>query len=264
MAALQWETIKPKPKLSQKSSPFALGETLKHIFHYVNEGLWLVGGTALAGFYAEHRRSDDLDLFATDATTFRSATLAVQALKQQGASFSNERRTPNYFRAELEYKDHVFTVDIVLDENLHKVGKAFQVENGIWVVDLPTLFASKVACLISRCSEKDLFDLDWIFSKIGKISVEEMIEKGLRFDGGVSVETLLMSLHGALLREEGCHFLLLDSPITPKDAFQRIEQLREKLIRALLEYEKNLPPSEEVLALSEAVKRAREAHDKRN
>lgn len=261
MASLQWEAIEPKPEISNRSSPLALGEALEHIFHDMGGGLWLAGGTALAGFYAEHRRSDDLDLFATDLTTFKSATLAIHALKERGASFSNERRTPNYFHAELDYENHTFTTDVVLDENLHRVGKAFRVKHGIWVADLPTLFASKAACLISRCSEKDLFDLDWIFSKMGRISVDEIIKRGSLIDGGITVETLLISLRGAILRQEACHFLLPASSLTPEKAYRKIGDLRQRLIQSLMEYEKKLPLDEDVKILSEAMKSRKQDDD---
>ena len=45
----------------------------------------LVGGTALAGYYAGHRRSDDLDLFVRDEAACRAAVLAVKSLVTLGA-----------------------------------------------------------------------------------------------------------------------------------------------------------------------------------
>ena len=47
-------------------------------------GCMLVGGTALAGFYAGHRRSDDLDLFTGSSAAFRQTVLAVRTLQSLG------------------------------------------------------------------------------------------------------------------------------------------------------------------------------------
>lgn len=240
--------------ISKKSTPPALREALSHIFSYCQNGLWLVGGTALAGYYAEHRRSDDLDLFAADTMVHREAVLAVKSLKAKGAKLSNERTTPNFYHADIEFKGHKFTTDVVLDEFLHTIGQAIQTEDHVWVVDLPTLFTTKAACLVSRCSEKDLFDLDWMIAQIKDFQIADLVSAGSKIDGGLTVETLLYSLENSHLRKEACHFLLKDSLVTVEQAYKKIVALQNELIRLLLEYEKTLPLSPEVRALSQSLR----------
>lgn len=213
-----------------------------------------MGGTALAGYYAEHRRSDDLDLFALDSQAHRGAILAVKSLTKLGAVLSNERSSPYYYHTDAQLKQHRFTADVVLDENLHRIGKAIQTKENVWVADLPTLFATKAACLVSRCSEKDLFDLDWMLSQIKNFSIADLIEAGVQIDGGLNVETLLISLKGAPLRKEACQFLLPQSKLTQEQAFGKIKDLQQKLIDLLLAYEKKLPLSQETNALSQSLK----------
>ncbi|MBI5299438.1 MAG: nucleotidyl transferase AbiEii/AbiGii toxin family protein [Deltaproteobacteria bacterium] len=252
MASLQ--NIKPASRISGSTTPPALREALYHIFSGCGEGLWLVGGTALAGYYAKHRRSDDLDLFAVDETAHRAATLAAKSLKNKGALLTNERTTPNYYHADAQFRGHPFTIDIVLDEHLHATGKAIQTQDKIWVADLPTLFAMKAACLISRCSEKDLFDLDWILSHVPHFEIENLIQAGAQFDGGLNVETLLISLQGGTLHKEACHFLLPKSSMTVAEAYKKIIALRETLIEKLMVYQKKLSLSNDAKALAQAVK----------
>ena len=151
MAIVHLETIQPFNKISSKVTPKVLHEVLKHIFFQIKEGLWLIGGTALAGFYAEHRRSDDLDLFAADLFTQEASIRAIRSLKNKGAQFSGERHTPTYYHADVMFMNHSFTIDNVLDENLHKIGSAYTVSDGILVANLALLFATKIACLVSRC-----------------------------------------------------------------------------------------------------------------
>lgn len=254
MANLQTIDVDPFPIMSSKSTPLAIRHALEHICTDTGGGLWLVGGSALAGFYAEHRRSDDLDLFAIDPAAFTAAILAVHSLEKEGATLSNERRTPNYFHVDVVFKKHAFTIDIVLDERMHEISRASETKRGVWVARLPTLFAAKAACLISRCSEKDLFDLFWFFSKLGTIDVQELIERGSTIDGGLTTETLLISLEGAILRKDACHFLLTSSKMTVDNAYKNILKLRKDLIDAIMIYEKTLPPSRDARALSQSIR----------
>lgn len=254
MATLSFPELRPHETISKQSSPPALYEALKIIFVAVPEGLWLVGGTALAGYYAEHRRSDDLDLFAVDEIAHRSGALAVKSLTRQGAILMGERTTPNFYHADVKFKGHAFTIDVVLDENLHRIGSASRQQDGVWVADLATLFATKAACLVSRCSEKDLFDLDWILSQVRHYTAADLVEAGNKIDGGVCIETLLVVLQGAILRKEACRFLLPDAGVSVEQAYHKIVTLRKKLIQLLLEAERKMNPTDEIQALSQAVK----------
>lgn len=259
MAPVPLKNIKPKDRISLATTPPALKEALIHIFQNAGPGLWLVGGTALAGYYAEHRRSDDLDLFAITPEAHRAAILAVKSLQKMGAVFSNERNSPYYYHADSRWKNHPFTIDVVLDENIGLTGAAITTGEGVVVADLPTLFSQKAACLISRASEKDLFDLDWMFEKRGRIDVDEILQAGVQIDGGMNVEALLISLQGSVLRKEACHFLLPQSKMTPEQAYKKIEKLKKKIIALLLEYEKKQPLSPEIKALSAAIKKPKKS-----
>lgn len=254
MAAVSSPEIKPAEQISAKAVPEAIRRAVRHIFSNCGDGLWLVGGTALAGYYAEHRRSDDIDLFSADPEIHRMAVLAVKSLQTIGASFSNEKQTPFYYRANAKFLDHSFTIDVVLDEHIHSIGSAIRTPDGTLVADIKTLLAMKVACLISRCSEKDLFDLAWIFSKIGEPGAADLIAIGVAIDGGISAETLLISLHGANLKKEACHFLLPKSEMNVDEAYRKITGLKKKLINSLLEYEKAIPLSPETKAIRQTYK----------
>lgn len=254
MAALQFTNLKPKDRISERTTSAAVRKTLGKIYSEVKKGLWLVGGTALSAYYAEHRCSEDLDLFTDNPLTFRQAILALRALKNEGAELLNESTSPHYYHTNISFMNHSYTVDIVVDENLHKIGNAHQTKDGVWVADLPTLFAMKVAALVSRCSEKDLFDLDWLIKQLKDFDTDEIIREGATIDTGLNVETLLISLQGATLRKEACHFLPEGSDITADQAYQKVLNLRKFLIKTLLEFEKKLPPSSDAQALKAEIK----------
>lgn len=254
MALVRLKEIEPFEKISPKTSPEPLRWALKEIFSNTGDGLWLVGGTALAGYYAEHRRSDDLDLFAVSADAHRSAVLSAKGLKKAGADFKKEMSSPNFYKAHLSLRGHSFTVDIVLDENLHRVGRSIKTPEGVSVVDLPTLFATKTACLLSRCSEKDLYDLDWLFQRMGGVDVAEIVEQGRLIDGGMNIEGMLISLQGATLRKEACHFLLQDSTSAVDAAYKKVVALHKRLKETLLNYEKKEPLPMDAAAIEASVK----------
>ena len=215
--------------------------------------MWLVGGTALAGFYAEHRKSDDLDLFVGDLISYQTTLRAVQSLKSKGAIFSSESSSSNYYHSLVQFLNHQFTIDIVLDEQLHRIGLGVKTKDSIWVADINTLLATKIGTLVSRCSEKDLFDLDWLLTRVPEYKIKDLIETGAQIDAGLNAETLLISLQGATLRKEACHFLLAESKITIDQAYKKIETLRKTLIQKLLDHEKKSLLSEKSLAIKQTL-----------
>lgn len=255
MAAVSKRIVEPKPIISETAIPKPLREALHFIFQNVTMGVWFVGGSALAGYYAEHRRSDDIDLFVANAQAHQETMRAVKALATRGAELSHESTSPIFYRTDVQWLDHHFTIAVVVDENLHHVGSALKTKDGVHVVDLETLLAMKIACLVSRCSEKDLFDLDWLFEHAGFPSMETLIAMGQKIDGGLHVETLLVSLKGTMLRKEACNFLLPSSRQTVDQAYRKVMVLQKKLIRALIAYERRSPLSHDAVVLSRAARR---------
>ncbi len=247
-------TLTPLPRMSKKALPAPLAKAILHIFANCGRGVWLVGGTALAAYYAEHRRSDDIDLFAGNPDAFRAAVLAVKSLKGLGAELEHESQSPLYYRAGIRFHGHEFNADVVLDEHVHAVGDAHKTQEGVVVASIQTLMAMKVACLVSRCSEKDLFDLDWLFAHAGEPAPAELVELGSSMDAGLTVETLLISLKGAMLRKDACGFFLSGARLTRNEVYKKVVALQKKLIHALLEYEKSIPLSSDAAALRQAVK----------
>jgi len=245
--------IAPFPFPSKKALPLALRDTLHFLLPDGFEGVMLVGGTTLAGFYAEHRRSDDLDFFAKNRECFGRFFQSIQQLKKKGIEFEGEFHTPSYFRTTAHYKKHAFTIDLVLDENLFSFESGILTHSGIRVTSLEGLLAMKMACLVSRCSEKDLFDLDWLLNHKKTFDLKELIGAGQKVDAGLNVESLLISLQGALLRKEACHFLFSPSALNITKAFRKITLLRNQLIQALLDFEKKSPVSAEIKALKDSL-----------
>ncbi len=98
----------------------------------------LVGGTALAGFYAGHRSSDDLDLFTGNPHAFTQTVPAVRSLRTIEVELEERNRSNQYCRAVCYHDELAFTVDVVLDE--HVVGMTeTNTAGGVVVVDVAVI-----------------------------------------------------------------------------------------------------------------------------
>lgn len=232
---------KPRLDLAQKVLPLPLYECLAYFFQRKIPGLVLVGGTALNGFYAGHRRSDDLDIFAKDEDAQKAGVLVAKSLSSLGIKISYEFQTPEYYKATCESKGHLFTIDIVLDPYFFKVAEFEILSNGICVASLESIFMTKAATLVSRCGEKDLYDLFWIFQHNPTLDFKQLIEYGQKIDGGVNGETMLLSISGTKLRKEACGFGI-SAEENEEEIYKTLLDFQKWLIHSLLLFLKNEPP----------------------
>jgi predicted nucleotidyltransferase component of viral defense system len=224
-------TSKPDSGIAKQVLPAPLYQALSYIFEQNITGCVLVGGTALSGFYAGHRRSDDLDLFVKDDIAFSQTLLAVKSLSNIGTQIKDIAHSNQYYKTLCNLNSHDFTVDIVQDVNLFKVG-TFYKSDAITVADLPTLFMMKSAALLSRCSEKDLYDLEWLLENIKGASILDIIQNGVKIDSGMKAETVLYSISSSQTRKEGCGFSL-DPAKDSKAIFDGLIKFKKRLIKEL-------------------------------
>ena len=239
---------RPDLALARKVLPKPLLQALSRIFSGGLSDCVLVGGSALSGFYAGHRRSDDLDLVTRDPANFKAVTLAAKQLP-----IDQQHASAMYFRANCTLAGHAFTIDVVQDPNFFQVGRWHQLENDITVASLDTLLMCKAATLVSRAGEKDLYDLIWLFDRFPEIDLSRFLQLGQEIDAGLNAESVLLSLAGAILKEEACDFSL-DPGISKKQIYARIKSFRKQLLRELKDIKKvETPPG-----LAEIVKRIKE------
>ena len=228
----------PDRLLASKVLPAPLYRALTHVFHQGVSGCMLIGGTALAGYYAGHRRSDDLDLFTRDEPSFRAAVGAVKSLETLGVTLEVHQSTAQFHSSTCELAGHAFTVQVVWDPPLFSVGASRRAEDGVLVADLPTLFRTKAGTLVSRCSEKDLYDLLWFFRREPGTTVGELVAMGAEIDRGMSAEAVLLSLVGTPLRMAACDFSLTQGA---EEVFEEITALKERLTEVMARLAEGAP-----------------------
>ncbi len=229
---------KPQSRLAADVLPAPLHRALSHVFSHGLSGCMLVGGTALAGYYAAHRRSDDLDLFTEDDLSQKAAVLAVKSLRDIGATLGDERTTAHFYHATCHLDGHDFTAQVVLDANLFEIGSGAMADDGVFVADLKTLLKMKAATLVSRGSEKDLYDLLWLFDQESELDLATLMALGTEVDGGMNAEGLLTNLVGTRLRESACDFSLTQGA---GDVYAVVTRLQKSLVRGLERFLRGQP-----------------------
>ena len=219
------------PALARRVLPPPLLQSLQHLFAQGLSDCVLVGGTALAGFYAGHRRPDDFDLFTGSATAFTQAVLAVRSLRTIEVELEERSHSNQYFRAVCYHREFGFTVDVVLDVGAVSLSET-NTDGEVVVAGLPALLAIKAAALVSRCSEKDLYDLLWLCAAFPERELAELIELGRTVDRGVTGETLVYRIGSTELDRAACGFAV-ESGTSAATVFACIGTFRRELLRAL-------------------------------
>jgi hypothetical protein len=229
---------KPDSGLAGEVLPAPLYRALTHVFAQGIHGAMLVGGTALAGYYASHRRSDDLDLFTEDSLAQKAAVLSVQSLRQLGSSFADERSSAHFHHVTCRLEGHDFTAQVVLDPNVYSIGSGLEAGDGVVVAAPETLLKMKAATLVSRASEKDLYDLAWFFRQDDQLDIADLIELGKEVDGGMTAEAVLTSLVAAEMQESACDFSLSQNP---EEVLSEVVRVQKSLIQGVTSHLKEQP-----------------------
>lgn len=233
---------KPDLNLAKRVLPGQLFSAIQYLFQQGIFDTALVGGTALAGFYAGHRKSDDIDLFTKTESAQRAAILAVKSISSIGGQKLNEQESSHFYDSTWLLKGHTFTAQVVLDPGVFNAGY-FTRAGEVVVANVWTIFKMKAATLVSRCSEKDLYDMLWLFENFPDTQLSALIQSGFEIDGGVNAENMLGSLIGTKLRLEACDFSI-DGSVTSKDIYARISRLQKELKLELIAYLKGQPTPE--------------------
>jgi len=224
---------KPASSLAARTLPAPLYRALEHIFADKLGGTMLVGGTALAGYYAGHRRSDDLDLFTDGPLAHKTTVQSVKSLRTLGASLADERSSGLFHHATCRLDGHDFTAQVVLDTNLFTIGTGIEADDGVMVASPETLLKMKAATLVSRASEKDLYDLAWFFEQDDRLDVPTLIALGREVDAGVNGEAILISLVGTTMRKSACGFSRIQ---TPEEVLAKVVRVQKSLIKLTERY----------------------------
>jgi hypothetical protein len=173
---------------SAPSKLTALQKDVLDAFFQRERGFFLTGGAALAGFHLGHRTTDDLDLFALDASAFERGRFVLAAVATAlGGVLQVRQDAPGFKRVVLTRGDEGLVIDLVKDTGpqLH----LDKLERDHIVIDpADEILANKLTAVVGRAEERDLIDV--MFLERAGYPVEAALPAALAKDGGCTPATL--------------------------------------------------------------------------
>jgi len=190
------------------------------------DGVWLTGGAALSGFFAHHRRSEDLDMFTDEINKLDELEKRLIAWAEQArVRVDPVQRYPGFRRVRLVDVNASTLVDLVRDVAHQVVAIPDKpVIDGVPVDPPRELRANKLAAVLGPGETKDVIDL-YALDGLGWPALDGFAD-AQRKDGGMDAATLAWVLEDMTLDLDG---LLLDQPIT----HEQIATYRDGLVRLL-------------------------------
>ena len=149
---------------------------------------FLTGGGALVGFYLQHRRTDDLDLFTAEAGAFeRGPYVLADSVEAIGGSMEARQKALGFHRYVVHRADEVVVVDLVHDRVPQlTIDKADR--DGILIDTAEDIMANKLTALVSRSEIRDLVDVRAL--EIAGYSLDDALAGALDKDGACTPATL--------------------------------------------------------------------------
>lgn len=152
------------------------------------QGFFLTGGAALAGFHLRHRETTDLDFFTHAADAFeRGRHVLAAAATDVGATLSVRQDAPGFQRFVVSRGEDGVVVDLVWE----RVPSAFPDKldfAGIRVDPADEIVVNKLNTLVSRSEERDVVDL--MFLERAGHALEPALRLALAKDGGCTPAAL--------------------------------------------------------------------------
>lgn len=197
-------------------------EVLAAFFRH-EQGFFLTGGAALAGYHLGHRVTLDLDLFTLDAAAFERGRHVLQAVADElGASLSIRQDAPGFRRGLLSRDGESVVVDLVLERVAQRVPTKPMVD-GIRVDPLEEIAANKLCAIVGRAEERDLVDL-WALEGAG-VSLVDALPAALDKDGGATPANIAWLLSQVQLPPD----LRLPAGVDARELSRFIEELVQRL-----------------------------------
>ncbi len=143
----------------------------------------LTGGAALAEFYFQHRRSDDLDLFTLDEQAFIEVSQQAKRVAQTvGAEEKPIRSLATLNQVSLERGGETVKIDFVRDSG-PSFGQALQ-RGRVRVDALENIGANKILALFGRAAFRDYIDL-YVILQTGRFTFEHLLSLAKQKDLGL-------------------------------------------------------------------------------
>lgn len=145
---------------------------------------YLTGGTALAEFYLEHRRSFDLDLFTPEVGLVLPFSRALEVRLPQelplGAKMMVIRRFESFVEFEIGSPEEIVRVQLAVDSPF-RFRPPEESEYGVLVNDFEDITVDKLLAYFGRTETRDAVDLFFILKQL---DAQTLIDRAQKKDPG--------------------------------------------------------------------------------
>lgn len=173
----------------------SLQEEVLRIFAETQEAelFYLTGGTALAGFYLQHRLSRDLDLFTTEeeAIGYMGDRLKNN-LEAKGIQAKTIRRLKSFYEILASGEKMNTPIHLALDSPF-RFEEPREKFLGVKVDSLLDIATNKLLTVFGRAEPRDFVDVFFLIKE--KFSLAELIEKSKLKDPGLDEYYLAIAFH---------------------------------------------------------------------
>ena len=167
--------------MQSRLSPFQ-HEILEDFFRR-QQGFYLTGGGALAGFHLGHRTTEDLDLFVAEDHLEQGAVALREVAVELGTAIESLRTSPTMRRFLLSRRGEGVVIDLIHDPT--SSGAAGKLAFGAVRVDpVQEILANKLCALLSRAETRDLVDVRAL--EQAECRVEDGLELAMKKDSGLT------------------------------------------------------------------------------
>jgi predicted nucleotidyltransferase component of viral defense system len=205
-----------------------LQRDLLQAFFEREQGFFLTGGAALAGFYLKHRETTDLDLFTESAEALERGFHALAAAADSlGAIVMRRQLSPGFERYVVTRGDQSVVVDLVWDRAPQMISEKRRV--GVVRIDpIEEILANKLTTALSRGEERDLVDL-FLLERAGQ-KIESALPAAMTKDGGCTPAALAWVLSEIRIPDQ----VSLPGSVSPAELRAFLADVVRRLRRAAL------------------------------
>jgi predicted nucleotidyltransferase component of viral defense system len=201
-----------------------------------SEYFYLTGGTALACFYLQHRKSNDLDFFTTNEEIILPFSYRLEeALKLEKMNVQKQRGIRSFVELLVEKDKETTIIHLACDAafRLEPV-KEFPEYPQLKIDDLIDLAANKLLALFGRATLRDFIDV-YFLVKQAKFSPQELMDKAKIKDPGFDLYWLGVALERInTFKEASAEMLLLLEKVDFNQMLAFFNQWREKIAKELM------------------------------
>jgi predicted nucleotidyltransferase component of viral defense system len=148
---------------------------------FIAQNFYLTGGTALAGFYLNHRYSEDLDFFSENEFDILQVDIALKKIKEkQGILRIDFQQSYNRNLFFLHFPGEIIKTEFTYFP-FPRIEKGPE-KYGIQIDSLIDIAVNKLFSIYQRTQARDYIDL-YAFIKKENYTIEELIKKAkIKFD----------------------------------------------------------------------------------